>query len=84
MVDAEWDQAASAERFEIGGNQSLTMQSSGADTRCQHRSAALATAETTPLGGYAGELTNLTGATRPYEKPSDADVRLGNGRLRPR
>jgi hypothetical protein len=32
-------------------------------------------AETTPLRGYAGELTHFTGATRPYEKPG-ADLRL--------
>ena len=30
--------------------------------------------EDDPLRSYAGELTNFTGATPPYEKPSDADL----------
>jgi hypothetical protein len=44
--------------------------------RCPLRSAALATAETTPLRGHAGEPRSFTGATRPTRKPSDADRRL--------
>ena len=75
MVDAEWDQAASAERFEIGGNQSLTMQSSGADTRCRF-AAQPSRRRRRRRRAATPELTNFTGATPPCQRPSDAALRL--------